>query len=173
MKLTLLRSLLFPLILFSCNANGPEASALETPVSASTPTVVSDTPQSPPAPTLSISELFPLSEATAIIGCNGEPSTKKDDRDHRTSVTYSCTDPFTILSAALTWTKDGSDQDVSRRDNNSALEKVSVNGTDAAHLMAAQGRLMVAKGKYQLTVQLPNGEQATLISIAENILGQL
>lgn len=159
-------------LFLSCSSSANTQNSNEIPPSAPN-TEEEPASTSSQTPGLSMAELFPLSDASALIGCQAEPSVKKDDRDYRTSVTYSCTDPFVILSAALVWTKDGNKQDVSRRDSNPALEKISVSGADAAHLVEAQGRLMVAKGKYLLTVQMPNSGREKLISIAEKVLQQL
>lgn len=150
----------------------PTANAATTPDA--TPSTVAEPPVTPQLPTLVMAELLPLEEAKTLINCSQDPSAKQDDREYSTSVTYSCTDPFSILSASLVWKKDGTVQDASRRDNNPALEKLTtVPGADSAHLMAAQGRLMVAKGTYLLTVQIPGAEAPALSAIAAKILAQL
>jgi hypothetical protein len=61
----------------------------------------------------------------------------------------------------------------SRRDDNPALEKINIPGADAAHFVEAQGRLMLAKGKYLVTVQIAAGERDVIFEVAEEVLAGL
>jgi hypothetical protein len=162
--------LLLSCLLINCTAE-PASDAATTPPPATAP---AESDASPQPTALIMAELLPTEEAAAILDCIETPSLRQDDREYSTSATYSCTNPFALLSVSLAWKKDGTAQDVSNRDNNPALEKItSIMGADAAHLMAAQGRLMVAKGTYLLTVQLPDADAPTLSAVAEKILAQL
>ncbi len=120
-----------------------------------------------------VCQLYSADKASSLLGCNSDLNKKIDNRDNSYGCTFICTDPFVTFAVSAVWTKDGSNQDVSRRDDNPALEKVNIPGADAAHFVEAQGRLMIAKGKYLMTVQIAPADRDAIFKVAEEVVADL
>lgn len=125
------------------------------------------------SPGTEVCQLYSTDKVSSLLGCNSDLNKKIDNRDNSYGCTFICTDPFVTFAVSAVWTKDGSKQNVSRRDDNPALEKVSIPGADAAHFVEAQGRLMIAKGKYLMTVQIAPSDREAIFKVAEEVLAEL
>ncbi|MEL7161975.1 MAG: hypothetical protein AAFN92_14535 [Bacteroidota bacterium] len=158
--------LLFVGFFCACGSN-------EAPANEEAPAPEASLTTSTEKPEVNLCSIISEADAQALLGCNATPKQRGDARDGRTTCQYSCSAPFSNLSMSVVWTKDGKDQDVSRRDDNPALTKIDVPGADAAHLSQGQGRLMLAKGKYLVEVQLVPNNEAALAETGAKILAGL
>ncbi|MEO0732909.1 MAG: hypothetical protein AAFZ52_08745 [Bacteroidota bacterium] len=157
--------------LYACGGGEPTTAAATEPAPREEIAAAESAPSAPPI--TSLCALFSMADAQELLGCQTEPNSRSNNGDNRLACQYACSNPFSSLSLSLVWRADGKGQDVSDRDNNPALQKVNVAGADAAHFAAAQGRLMAAKGKYLLEMQLVPAKEAATLAAAAKILAEL
>jgi hypothetical protein len=163
--------------LFACSGSATETatSPETTPPEAALvkAEVVPPPPATPFATGTEVCQLYSADKVARLLGCDNDLKPKIDNSERSYNCLFMCTAPFSTFSVSAGWTKSGNKQDVSRRDDNPALEKINIPGADAAHFVEAQGRLMLAKGKYLVTVQIAAGERDVIFEVAEEVLAGL